>query len=332
MEQAAGALVSIFRISPDQVLRHPSTSSMKPHHSISLALILMACAFPGAIRAAEPYGLPELRIDLRDVAPQQCREREWKLAHSTQWIVICHVSKSKHRPKGEAPDALDLIRLNVELREATADEALAEGVYAMQHALEVVPHRSLDARWRVLIGHGIWGCQLKHVLDQNDIVHTDPCTTHRYDAEGRPLGKGFPALAIPPYAILADQIVIGRLPPNANAPAIPLPPLELDAPEGTATDQWIRTARWGDTARAKQSLANGQDINAKAADGTTALLIAVQRKQNAMVAFLLDRKADPNLGYPNGPTPLEMAELVDSPEIAALLKKAGATGRRGEQK
>lgn len=305
---------------------------MKPHQSIPLALISMACAFSSAAQAIKPPGLPELRFGLNDIAPQQCREREWRLAHSTQQVVVCHVVPADHKPKVEMPDARDVIRRSVELREATADETLAEGVYAMQHALDAVPHRSLDARWRVLINHGIWGCQLKSAQEKIGIVFTDPCTTHRYDTEGRPEGRGYPALAIPPYTILSDQIVIGRLPPNAPSPAIPLPPLDLDAPEGTATDQWIRAARWGDTQRAGLSLASGQDINARDADGTTALLIAVQRRQTAMVSFLLDRNADPNLGYPHGPTPLEMAKLVDAPEITDLLKKAGATIKRPETK
>ena len=305
---------------------------MKPHYSFPLALISVACAIPATARAAESAGLPELRVDLREIAPQQCREQKWRLAHSVQQIVVCHVSATERPPESEITDARELIRRSVKLREATADEALAEGVYAMQHALDAVPHRSLDARWRVLINHGIWGCQLAPSLEGKDIVFTDPCNTYRYDAEGRPMGKGYPALAIPPYTIVTDQIVIGHLPPNAPSPAIPLPPLDLDAQEGTATDQLIRTARWGDTQRAAQWLTNGQDVNARAADGTTALLMAVQRRQTAMVSFLLGRNADPKMGYPNGPTPLEMAKLVDAPEIAVLLKKAGAAIKRPETK
>lgn len=124
-----------------------------------------ACCNVAQIFLGSKSGLPELRFGLNDLYFGCAANGNGGLLWHAQ-VVVCHVVPANHKPKVEMPDARDVIRRSVELREATADETLAEGSYAMQHALDAVPHRSLDARWRVLINHGIWGCQLKSAQEK----------------------------------------------------------------------------------------------------------------------------------------------------------------------
>jgi hypothetical protein len=289
---------------------------------LALSLLLSLRSF-----AADTDLLPEITIDLSDIAPQQCLEREWRLAHSAHQIVICSVEPGEPMLMTDAAtDASELISQAVKLRESTAYEALAESVLAMQQHLDALAQRSLDARWRVFINHGAGGCRL--TASPAEALFTDPCTTQRYDAEGRPMAEGYPALAIPPHSISGNTVTVGRLPPRLAVATIPLPPLDLDAGAETTAEYLIRVARWGDTQRAAKILASGVDINSRTQNGTTALLIAVQRRQSEMVAFLLDRGADVTLAYPDGTGPLEMAELVAAPEIAAMLMNAGASAMK----
>lgn len=297
---------------------------MRPPRCLLRALLTLPLAFSLTSFAADLVVLPELAIELNEIAPQQCRELEWTLSHSSHQIVICRIEPSGSMRQTVRPtDAGELVRQAVALRESTANEALAESVNAMQQQLDAIAHRSLDARWRVFINHGAGGCRL--TPSPADAVFTDPCTTDRYDAQGRPMGQGYPALAIPPYSIVGNSLLVGRLPTTLAEPTIALPPLDLDANAETPVDRLIRVARWGDTQRAAKLLDSGVDVDARTNDGTTALLIAAQRRQPEMVMFLLGRGADANLAYPDGTGPLAMADLVAAPAIAAMLRTAGAT-------
>lgn len=264
--------------------------------------------------------LPELTVDL--AATDQCREVEWKLSHTVYQVLICPVSSESHsQPAASEEDARELIRQALEWREKSVNQELANGIYTMQYHLDALPLRSLDGHWRVLINHGIWGCKLAQGSSGSKIVLADPCNQNRYGADGRAISNGIPALAIPPYVIEGNTLIIGRLPTSLTAPNLPAP--DFDNVPADAT-QLVRAARWGDVTRADKLLAAGVDVSAVANGGETALLAAVQMRQPEMVSFLLARGADVHRIYSGGLGVLEIADIVESPEVKAMLIKAGA--------
>lgn len=264
--------------------------------------------------------LPKLIVDL--AATDQCREVEWTLPHTAYQLLICPVSSGSQPISSISPtDSRGLIRQAVGWRERSVSQELANGIYTMQYHLDARPQRSLDGHWRVLINHGVWGCKLAQGSSDSKIVLADPCNENRYDVDGRALTSGVPALAIPPYVIEGNTLIIGRLPTSLTAPELPVP--DFDSLSASAT-QLVRAARWGDVTRADKLLAAGIDVNSGENGGETALLSAVQMRQSEMVAFLLVRGADVHRVYPDGMGVLEMSDIVKSPAIKAMLIKAGA--------
>jgi uncharacterized protein len=72
------------------------------------------------------------------------------------------------------------------------------------------------------------------------------------------------------------------------------------------------------------------DVNAKLADGTSALLWAVRSDDLELVSLLLDAKANVNDADPDGITPLALACANANVEIARKLVAAGATTDLGD--
>lgn len=70
-------------------------------------------------------------------------------------------------------------------------------------------------------------------------------------------------------------------------------------------------------------LSKGADPDLAAGDGQTALIAACMIPSATFVKLLLDAGANPNLSMA-GLTPIEFARMSESPEVEALLKKAGA--------
>jgi len=75
-------------------------------------------------------------------------------------------------------------------------------------------------------------------------------------------------------------------------------------------------------------------VNARSADGETALTVAISRSDEKWTAFLINRGADPNLAGKGGDTPLIAAARVGFESAAEWLIAAGAkvdqANRRGE--
>jgi len=108
--------------------------------------------------------------------------------------------------------------------------------------------------------------------------------------------------------------------PRAAITAAPLP-----AARGPDAAQALRqAAEIGDTARVQALLEQPLDIDARDANGRTALLLATQRGHADTVDFLLAHGADPNATDAHGTTPLQAAVAGDYPQIAAALRHAGA--------
>ena len=71
-------------------------------------------------------------------------------------------------------------------------------------------------------------------------------------------------------------------------------------------------------------LENGADVNAKTNNGTTALLQAIWNGAIENVKLLISKGADVSAKNDNGDTPLSLADQRGYPDIATLLKQAGA--------
>ncbi|HVH29526.1 MAG TPA: ankyrin repeat domain-containing protein [Vicinamibacterales bacterium] len=80
----------------------------------------------------------------------------------------------------------------------------------------------------------------------------------------------------------------------------------------------------GDAAAARTLLAQKADVNAKQADGATALHWAVYRADTALTDLLLQAGANPSAANSEGATPLSLACLNGSAAIVDSLLKAGA--------
>jgi len=85
-----------------------------------------------------------------------------------------------------------------------------------------------------------------------------------------------------------------------------------------------RAAAAGDLKALAAQLASGTDIDARDAQGRTALLLATLSGQRSAVAELLARGADPSAADARGVTPLQTAVAADEREIAAMLRRYGA--------
>ena len=94
------------------------------------------------------------------------------------------------------------------------------------------------------------------------------------------------------------------------------------APQGL---QLIAAAAGGDTATVRELIGAGADVDARRADGATALLWAAHRDDPRMVDLLLGAGADVNAADDNGVTPLERAAENASPGMVANLLAAGAS-------
>ncbi|HXS27923.1 MAG TPA: ankyrin repeat domain-containing protein, partial [Steroidobacteraceae bacterium] len=65
-------------------------------------------------------------------------------------------------------------------------------------------------------------------------------------------------------------------------------------------------------------------IDSRDTSGRTALFLAVLHRHEAVVRALLGSGANPNLGGPDGRTPLEVARDQNQPAIVVALHRAGA--------
>ncbi len=72
-------------------------------------------------------------------------------------------------------------------------------------------------------------------------------------------------------------------------------------------------------------LAEGAQIDAKAPNGTTALMMAVREGKFGTAVLLIERGANVQIANADGATALSWAQQIDDKELVARLRKAGAT-------
>ena len=108
-----------------------------------------------------------------------------------------------------------------------------------------------------------------------------------------------------------------RAAPVVRAPAAP-------PPEQAGPEALRHAAAAGDLTALKGALAGGSDIDARDAEGRTALMLATLNGRADAVAELLARGADPSGADAHGTTPLQAAVAADEREIIAMLRRYGA--------
>lgn len=105
----------------------------------------------------------------------------------------------------------------------------------------------------------------------------------------------------------------------------------LDAGAGvsTAGRDGMTPLMWatGDLAKVRLLVERGADINARAENGTTALVAAAQRGAADVVAYLLARKADPLADGQDGAALFQAAFATTNPEVRRVLAAVGLTPR-----
>ena len=102
-----------------------------------------------------------------------------------------------------------------------------------------------------------------------------------------------------------------------RAPAAP--PQVLASPEALR-----HAASAGDLTALQEALTGASDIDARDAQGRTALMLATLNGQADAVAVLLAHGADPSGADAHGTTPLQAAVAADEREIIAMLRRYGA--------
>jgi hypothetical protein len=115
---------------------------------------------------------------------------------------------------------------------------------------------------------------------------------------------------------------VARAPPSTAAAGARAAPTAAPAPFDPQALR--RAAATGDTAALNSQLAAAGDIDARDAQGRTALFLATLHGHQRAVAALLAHGADPNAADARGATPLAAALAAGEPEIATLLRQAGA--------
>ena len=105
------------------------------------------------------------------------------------------------------------------------------------------------------------------------------------------------------------------------AVAVPVP---ASPPAQVDPDALRQAAAAGDLTALRAQLASGGDIDARDAQGRTALMLATVGGQADAVAVLLAHGADPSAADAHGPTPLRAAVAADERAIIAMLRRYGA--------
>ena len=216
--------------------------------------------------------------------------------------------------------AQDSSRPDAAARKAILDQArqLAAQAQEKKHA---TPARA--SRWRSLLQAVRWqiaapvaaallaGILLAPQWRSSQLTQVAPTSANIERAPPLAAPQAAPAPALAPAAAGASVPAPARVPPPPAASA------------GAASEE-ARSA----PAQRRQSAAESSNaaaaINARDANGRTALMIAVMHAQLSLVRALLARGADPNIADARGRTPLAVARIENRRELIDVLVAAGA--------
>jgi hypothetical protein len=211
-----------------------------------------------------------------------------------------------------------------------------------------------DSRWRVATYGGVAAAALAglliapHFLTPSTAPQKLTTAAPTPAPPAPPAPPATPATPAPPRALaggadarratMAQGAALeSASPPQLAQRATPAPSAARDMASSTFPAPAQHAARSLDAARALREaaqsgnvqrlealLAEHIDIDARDANGRSALMLAVVHDQKEAVTSLLAAGADPNAADTSGTTPLEAAIAAARPEIAAALRRAGA--------
>jgi ankyrin repeat protein len=152
---------------------------------------------------------------------------------------------------------------------------------------------------------------------------SDAVTTLQLEQRAEANAARAPSLA---QQVAVDTAARGVAGPSASAsrsaPVVRAPSAQ---PQASASPDALRhAAAAGDLTALKGALAGGSDIDARDAEGRTALMLATLNGRADAVAELLAHGADPSGADAHGTTPLQAAVAADEREIIAMLRRYGA--------
>jgi ankyrin repeat protein len=124
-------------------------------------------------------------------------------------------------------------------------------------------------------------------------------------------------------AVAMQRVVVTGSANRAPQAAVRAAPLQRPVP-GADPDALRQAAAGGNLTALGAQLANASDIDARDAEGRTALMLATLNGRTDAVTFLLAHGADPRAADAHGTTPLQAAIAADEREIIAALKRYGA--------
>ena len=152
------------------------------------------------------------------------------------------------------------------------------------------------------------------------VVFSDPCTGAAFDAAGRLFSRvtvptdSPPAvfnLAIPPYRIEGDRVIIGLLAGQA-LPPLPFSKAEL-CPENSPNQRLICAARYNDIESVREALGAGADANYYRPGAGSPIDAAIIGSSLEVIELLLKHGAKPT------PNSDKAAQFVQREDVLALL-------------
>jgi hypothetical protein len=149
-------------------------------------------------------------------------------------------------------------------------------------------------------------------------------------AEARSARQEAPARSVSPQAQTDANLGSPRSNAGGAASAAAPSPASADAiaPHANAAADagaaLRRAAESGDLSALRELLEKRSGVDARDAEGRTALMLATLHGHSQAVAVLLDYGADPNIADASGESPLDAALAADESEIIATLMRHGA--------
>lgn len=111
--------------------------------------------------------------------------------------------------------------------------------------------------------------------------------------------------------------------PAAEKPPEPARPAPASGSDPTSAD-FLKAVESGDTGRISSALEVGASVNSKDANGDTALMIAINKNNKALVRMLIEKGADVNAKNLAGSGALFKAIITGEAEIVKMLLDRGA--------
>ncbi|HEY7929744.1 MAG TPA: ankyrin repeat domain-containing protein [Steroidobacteraceae bacterium] len=233
--------------------------------------------------------------------------------------------------------AADPARPSAAARRAILDQARQLAAQAQQKKHAVAAR---EGRWRRLLQSVRWQIAAPVAAALLAGILLAPQWRSSLPAPARQIVTDNAPGASKPVQVAPTAANVERPPALAMPQAVPAP-AAAPPPPAALSNAASETARSADLTQnenraeaalapaprsppAKRSQSAGGSINARDADGRTALMLAVMHARLSLVRELLARGADPNIADARGRTPLAVARTQNQRQLIDVLVAAGA--------